>query len=299
MAGSDRAGGIATGPMKPLIPCFEPFAIPLFGDVSIHMFGILVAAGFLLGGNIAQQKAKKFGVDPEFVNQLIGWLVLGTFVGGHLGHLLFYEPALLAEDFAAITSGNFKLMDLHLVQVWHGLSSFGGFMVCIPLSIWFFRRYQQSFWPHADGLAIGFSLGWFLGRMGCFSAHDHPGPVSDFILAVPGACHAPDGVLNCAVACHDMGLYEALWSGFTWVLFEVLDRKPRFTGFYVGLLPTMYGPYRFLSDFVRSSPIDVRYLGLTPAQYGSILLTAVGLWILYTRSRTNQISGPPFMSREK
>jgi phosphatidylglycerol:prolipoprotein diacylglycerol transferase len=79
--------------MKSLIPCFEPFSIPLFGDVSIHMFGILVAAGFLLGGNIAQQKAKKFGVDPEFVNQLIGWLVLGTFVGGHLGHLLFTSRA--------------------------------------------------------------------------------------------------------------------------------------------------------------------------------------------------------------
>lgn len=272
--------------MQPILPCFEPFSIPLFGNVAVHMFGILVAVGFLLGGNLAQRKAQRFGVDPEFINQLIGWLVLGTFVGGHLGHLLFYEPWLLAEDWKQISSGNINLLSLNLFQVWHGLSSYGGFLFCIPLTVWFFRRHQQPYWPHADALAFGFSLGWFFGRLGCFSAHDHPGPISNFFLAVPGACHASDGMINCAVACHDMGLYEALWSGFTWVLFEVLDRKPRFHGFYVGLLPVMYGPYRFLSDFLRSHPVDARYLGLTPAQYGSIVLTGLGVWILYTRSRT-------------
>lgn len=281
--------------MSPLIPCFEPFAIPLFGNLSIHMFGILVALGFLLGGNLAQRKAARFGVDPEFINQLIGWLVLGTFVGGHLGHLIFYEPFRLADDLKTIASGSFSPLDLNILQVWHGLSSYGGFLACIPITIWFFRKYQQPYWQHADALAIGFALGWFFGRMGCFSAHDHPGPISDFFLAVPGGCSSETGKLNCAVACHDMGLYEALWSGFTWVLFEVLDRRPRFTGFYVGLLPLMYGPYRFMSDFLRSHPVDVRYFGLTPAQYGSVILSALGVWILYSRSRANQMPGPAFV----
>lgn len=281
--------------MKPIIPCFEPFAIPIYGAVSIHMFGILVALGFLLGGNIAQKRAAGFGVDPEFINQLIGWLVFGTFVGGHLGHLLFYEPHLLVEDFQKVSSGKFNLLDLNLLQVWHGLSSYGGFLVCIPLTVWYFRKMNQPFWPHADGLAIGFSLGWFFGRLGCFSAHDHPGPISNFFLAVPGACHMPDGVLHCETACHDLGLYEALWSGFTFVMLEVLRRRQRFTGFYVALLPIMYGPYRFLSDFLRSSPVDVRYLGLTPAQYGSLILTGLGLWMLATRARVNQQPGAPFV----
>jgi len=165
--------------MQPILPCFEPFSIPLFGNVAVHMFGILVAVGFLLGGNLAQRKAQRFGVDPEFINQLIGWLVLGTFVGGHLGHLLFYEPWLLAEDWKQISSGNINLLSLNLFQVWHGLSSYGGFLFCIPLTVWFFRRHQQPYWPHADALAFGFSLGWFFGRLGCFSAHDHPGPISN------------------------------------------------------------------------------------------------------------------------
>jgi phosphatidylglycerol:prolipoprotein diacylglycerol transferase len=282
--------------MKPIIPCFEPYSIPLFGGVAIHMFGILVALGFLLGGNLAQRKANKLGVDPEFINQLIGFLVLGTFVGGHLGHMLFYEPQLLVDDFRMLTSGKVDLLKLNLLQVWHGLSSLGGFLFCIPVTIWFFWKHRQPFWPHADALSFGFALGWFFGRMGCFSAHDHPGPLSNFFLAVPGACPTADGTLNCAQACHDMGLYEALWSGVTWVLFELLDRKPRFTGFYVGLLPLLYGPYRFASDFLRSSPVDVRYLGLTPAQYGALVLTGLGVWVMITRHKAQVMPGPAFNS---
>jgi prolipoprotein diacylglyceryltransferase len=39
-----------------------------------------------------------------------------------------------------------------------------------------------------------------------------------------------------------------------------------------------YGTFRFLTDFVRV--YDQTLLGLTGAQYGSILLVAVGIWLL-------------------
>ena len=258
--------------MQPLIPWFEPFSFDI-GPVSIHGFGILVAIGFLVGGNVAMKKAVRFTGDPgaaERVNRLVGWLVLGTFVGGHLGDVLFYRPHLIAED------------PMILLRVWEGLSSFGGFAACVPLSIWFVRREKLPLWPYLDALAIAFSLGWFFGRMGCFSAHDHPGTQTNFWLGVYGVCPGN----NLTVACHDLGLYEAIWSGVTYLLFVALDRKPRFHGFYVSLLAILYGPFRFFLDFGRSSPVDVRYGGLTPAQYGAIVVTLLGVWMLATRSKT-------------
>lgn len=258
--------------MQPLIPYFEPFSLDL-GPISIHGFGILVAIGFLLGGNVAMKKAVRFSGDPaaaEKVNRLVGWLVVGTFIGGHLGDVLMYRPHLIKED------------PLILLRVWEGLSSFGGFLACVPISVWFVKKEKLPLWPLLDALAIAFALGWFFGRMGCFAAHDHPGQQTNFWLGVYGMC--PGG--NPTIACHDLGLYEALWSGAMYLIFVALDRKPRFSGLYVGLLALSYGPFRFFLDFGRSSPVDVRYGGFTPAQYLSLVVALLGLWILASRSKT-------------
>ncbi len=285
--------------MHPLIPYFEPYSLQL-GPIAIHGFGILVMIGFLVGGHIAQQKAGLFTGDrraPDRINRLVGWLVLATFIGGHLGDVLWYHPQDLADDpklfgqmVAAFASGRLPQMaEIPLIlRVWEGLSSFGGFSVCVPLCIWFFRRERVNPWFYLDALAWGFAAGWFFGRMGCFSAHDHPGAQSDFWLAVPGMCPGN----NPNVACHDLGLYEALWSGSMYLLFLAIGREPRFAGFYVAWIAMLYGPFRFVLDFWRSSPVDVRYSGLTPAQYGSVLVTLLGIWMLRSRAKAKVFAAP-------
>lgn len=258
--------------MHPLIPYFEPPAFEL-GPLTIHGFGILVALGFWFASNKGQAKAVRFTGDPEAaqrINRLVTWLIFGVLFGGHWGHVLFYEPSLLKDD------------PLILLKFWQGLSSTGGFIACAILCVVFFRREKQPFYPYADAVAIGTSLGWFFGRMGCFSAHDHPGGETDFWLGVYGMCPGN----NPQVACHDLGLYEAMWSGAMFLLFEALDRKPRFHGFYVGWLATSYGVFRLISDFFRHpGGIDVRYAGLTPAQYFSAVVLLIGIAILVTRSK--------------
>jgi phosphatidylglycerol:prolipoprotein diacylglycerol transferase len=282
--------------MHPLLGPWEPFSIPV-GPVSIHGFGILVALGFLLGSTVSQRKAERFGGDPEAVNRLVGWLVIGTFVGGHLGDVLWYKPDKLARDPELFVAMVKKLATLHLpavneipliLRVWEGLSSFGGFAVCVPLTVYFFWKDRKPFFPHGDGLVIGLTLGWMFGRLGCFSAHDHPGTQTNFWFGVYGMCegHNPD------IACHDLGLYEAIWSGTMWVLFEWLSRRPRFPGFYCAVLALTYAPFRFVLDFFRTASIDVRYGAFTPAQYGTMALFLVGLLVFVTQR------GKPVMWRE-
>lgn len=288
--------------MEPLIPYYQVPVIHI-GPLPIHGFGMLVAMGFLFGGNAAMRRAEATGLDPEAINKLLGYLVAGTFFGGHVGYGLMYEPA---EYFADPKK---------FLYVWQGLSSFGGFVVCVPLSFWFFHKHKLKIWPYMDSLAIGLALGWFFGRMGCTVAHDHPGFASDFWLAkycrpvVGHTLELPSFLVDsghdlrwgpCAsvgnavtdiaqqvpadfggvVAAHDMGFYEALWSIAVFGLFLALDRVPRKPGFYVTLLGVLYAPVRFGMDFLR--PNDTRYLSLTPAQYWSILFllfSGYGLWL--------------------
>ena len=90
--------------MKPIIPPFSPvnfdlpFTIPILNQDIISMFGILVAAGLLYGAKVAMKKAASDGLDPEILNRFVTWVVVGIFVGGHIGHVLMYESELLEEE---------------------------------------------------------------------------------------------------------------------------------------------------------------------------------------------------------
>ena len=247
--------------MKPLIPWFEPPVLPIpvtDPPLELHGFGLLVAIGFMVGGTVAQRRARNMGDDAEAINRLIGWLVLGTFVGGHVGYGLMYKP----DEYLA--------NPVEFLKFWQGLSSFGGFVVCVPLAIWFFWKEKLNVWRYMDHLAHGMAIGWFFGRMGCFVAHDHPGTPTDFWLGVYGICH---GVKDTSVACHDMGLYEALWSLVMFVGLVAVDRARKTKdGVQVLVFGLMYGPVRFGMDFLRPEATDARYGAFTPAQWGSIVL---------------------------
>lgn len=263
--------------MRPLIPWFEPpiLNIPIPGSdavLPLHGFGVLVAVGFMVGGTIAQRRARVMGDDAEAINRLIGWLVLGTFVGGHVGYGLMYKPDEYLKN------------PVEFLKFWQGLSSFGGFAVCVPLAIWFFVREKLSVWRYLDHLAHGMAIGWFFGRMGCFVAHDHPGTPTDFYLGVYGTCA---GTPDRSVACHDMGLYEALWSLTMFGVLLIMDRARTWKdGVQVLVFGLSYGPVRFAMDFLRPESTDARYGMFTPAQWGCLVLTAVCAALLVRRLRS-------------
>jgi len=284
--------------MQPLIPYWDIIAIPI-GPVTVHGFGILVALGFVFGTRVACKKAARDGFDPEIVNSLVHWIVLGVFLGGHLGHLLFYFPEQMADDpekfgmmLNAFSAGRLPTVDElpEILKVWQGLSSFGGFLATTLLLLWFFRKRGISFWDYGDTLAYGMMTGWMLGRFGCFAAHDHVGVTTEFWLGVQGICPVPGGMLppdrhEWSLACHDLGLYEALWSGAMAIWFWTRDKVERHSGYFVGWMCLSYGPVRFVMDFYRHTGdgADTRYMGLTPAQYGSITVALLGAWLLYSR----------------
>ena len=102
-------------------------------------------------------------------------------------------------------------------------------------------------------------------------------------MAPWGPCETDASV----VAAHDMGFYEALWSLTMLGIFLYLDRIPRKPGIYAPLLGTAYGFVRFFMDFLRPEWTDVRYLGLTPAQYWSVIFFVVFGAILIRQLRSD------------
>jgi phosphatidylglycerol:prolipoprotein diacylglycerol transferase len=255
-----------------VIPWFN-IQLPSVGPVGIHAFGVLVAIGILVGTNLTRKRGRELGLSDVDTTSMVTTVLVCGFVLAHLFDVVAYQSA----------EGNVSLWAI--INPFGGLSSFGGFAGALLGLAWWAYRHKQPRMPYADALAFGLAPGWMFGRLGCFTAHDHPGRITDFFLAV----RYPSGTR------HDLGLYEALWAGGLTALFFLLARKRRPLGIYVVLIAVAYAPIRFGLDFLRATDTpgaDPRYWGLTPAQYGAAAALLAGVatarWIL-----RNKASSPP------
>lgn len=250
-----------------MIPYIPPEYTTLLklGPLQIHLFGVLVGIGILVGADRTRVRARVLGITDEQTASLTTWIVVCGFIVGHLFDVVAYQPE---ELWRRPLLEGLALLFNPLA----GLSSFGGFLGAFMALIYWSRRERVSTLACADSLLYGLAFGWFFGRLGCFTAHDHPGAFTSFFLGVA----YPEGTR------HDLGFDEALFAGVLALSFHLLSYRPHRTGFYAALACTFYGPVRFALDFLRVQGVpgaDPRYAGLTPAQYGSLAVFATGLGI--------------------
>lgn len=257
----------------PMLPYYE---IPSFhfGPLTIHPFGILVAAAVLIGSTIAEKRAERLGLDPRVMNQVIGWAVIPGFIFAHFYSAIFYFPENIAEN------------PLYLFKLWDGISSVGGFMGGMGGVLYYLHRNKIDFWGYGEALIFAFATAWIFGRLGCTTAFDHPGSLTHFFMGMPypGAEDVSAGIR------HNLGLYEAIWAMGMSAFFYTQRNTPHFSGWYLMVFGILYTPFRFALDFLRAE--DKRYAGLTPAQYAIIALFALVVWVFFKRRKTAPILVP-------
>lgn len=59
------------------------------GPVTVRWYGLLIASAVLIGVTLSQYLAKKRGVDPEKVGDMVIWLVLAAIPCARLYYVLF------------------------------------------------------------------------------------------------------------------------------------------------------------------------------------------------------------------
>lgn len=259
-----------------MIPFFQ-FQIIQLGPITIYVWGLFVALGIVAGITFAYFFCKKYLLSGEVVLDMAVWLLLGAFLMARVFYILFYNPVFFVEN------------PDEIFKIWHGgASSLGGF-VGAALSLWLFAKKRhftlKELLPYFDIIVLGSWLGWGVGRIGCFLIHDHPGTLTHFMLGVK----YPDGVR------FDLGLMESILGFVLFIVFYLLFKKLikiRF-GLVAGFSIASYAAVRFFLDFLRATPDfpggDLRYLSLTPAQWGmlAILLALTLPLVLGKMKRTN------------
>jgi phosphatidylglycerol:prolipoprotein diacylglycerol transferase len=255
-----------------MIPFFDGHLFDVAG-IPIHMFGVLVAMGVILGDRIVVRRGVERGLEDKDVKFLNARIVIVGFIVAHLVSVIFYFPERIKES------------PLILLNVWAGLSSFGGFLGALLAFLYYTRKEKIPALPYADAVALGLAVVWIFGRTGCFTAHDHPGLHTTFFLAV----RYPDGPR------HDLGLDELLFTIVMTAILFAYAKKPRVPGRVIGLFATMYAPVRFGLDFLRARDVerpDERYANLTPAQWACLATIGVGVWLLVRKGEVLPFSAP-------
>lgn len=254
-----------------MIPYFEISSFH-FGPLTVQVWGLLVVLGMLAGILLSLKLIKIRALSNLVIMDMSIWGIVGGLIGGRLFYILFYAP-----DY-------FLINPVEIFQFWQGgASSLGGLFGAIA-GIILLARLKKISWrellPYLDILSIGFWLGWGIGRIGCFLIHDHPGRLTDCWLTV----NFPAG------ARYDLGLFEVLLSLIIFVFVFVLFKKyRRWPGFILAIGFWLYSIARFFLDFLRAEDLpqsDIRYLSLTPAQWGmAVLFLLLTFWLFWNKIR--------------
>jgi phosphatidylglycerol:prolipoprotein diacylglycerol transferase len=255
--------------LEALIPYIKPpekliADLPVIGPLKLQVFGPLVALGVILGYHRCLAFAKKRDIDEFIARDLMFYVLITGFVISHWVSVLFYFPEDVARNPAV------------LLMIWNGLSSVGGFFGALVGFFWYLRKMKQPYLIYADMLVFGLLVGFTFGRLGCSLVHDHPGAIVDpsHPLAVgpwPGGEYR-----------FDNGLLEFMYlvpiALFVHLVFGWAKSAP---GRIAGLVCLLYAPFRFALDFMREK--DKTYLGLTTAHYATMIILAIGVYLLFIR----------------
>ena len=263
-----------------MIPFFTQPILHL-GPLTIHAFGVAVALAMLWGTRAAERVFERRALDKAIGARLAMWVLIGGVLGAHVFAVVLYFPQQLIAD------------PMVLLRLWDPISSFGGMLGGVAGALLFFQAgagvaARTRRWEYLESIAQVFPVSLAIGRFGCALAHYHPGSVTtiplaismrtqaafDYIAAVYADASRPLPRAAEAQGFHDLGWYEFLFLALVVVpLFQLWQRRDKPGGFYLIAFPVLYLPVRFGLDFLRVA--DVRYAGLTPAQWVALVALSV------------------------
>lgn len=180
----------------------NPIAFTL-GPIPVHWYGIIIAAGALLGLVIAIREGKRFGVSQDFFFDLLMIGLPSALVGARIYYVAFEWHA-------------YKDNFLEVFMIWHGgIAIYGALIGAILAAAVYTRRKGYSFLRIVDICAPGLIIGQMIGRWGNFMNQEaHGGPVTEHFLK--NTLHLPDFIVNQmridGIYYHPTFLYESLWS---------------------------------------------------------------------------------------
>ena len=305
----------------------DPYAIQLWEGGPIRWYGLSYLLAFVIGYLLVLRvtRAGKSSLQPAHVADLILILAIGVVVGGRLGYVIFYQPALLWTFHENLPW--WGVLAIHD----GGMASHGGMLGGAAAALWFAHRRGIDWAHNLDLLAFGAPLGLFFGRIANFVngeligreapnwlpwAVKFPQEIYDWPRLAPekwqqiapmlqqwsgateivrqvqlGNAQVIETLAPMLTARHPSQLYAALMEGL--IVFAVLLwlwRRPRVPGLIAGAFGVGYALMRIVNELWRRPDVhlldrEFALLEITRGQWLSALLLVAGVWMVWFAHR--------------
>ncbi len=271
------------------------------GPLPIRWYSLSYIAGLAAGWWYLTRLIKNTGIWTKKgapisrvqLDDVLFWVAIGVMVGGRLGYVLFYQPALLIESWNPPLFGLLPFPPA--LKVWEGGMSFHGGLIGVTIAGFFFaRKYKLDALSMGDLFACAAPIGLFFGRIANFINAELYGRPWDG----PWAMIFPTDSLG--LTRHPSQLYEAALEGV--MLFIVIRiathsfgllKRP---GAAIGVFLAGYAASRIFVENFRQ-PDDIASLpdfpfGLTMGMMLSLPMLGLGLWLIWrTRTKSEKAAG--------
>src|SRR5262245_24120461 len=259
-------------------PVLFEWRIPFLGTagpVTIYTYGVLLAAAYLGGLQLAMVRGRQRGLDPTRVLDLGIYIIISALIGAKL--------LLLITDYRSFADNPRALLDLAR----SGGVFYGGLLVAVVVALWYIRRIGLPLWTTCDVFAPGIALGHVIGRLGCLFAGCCYGKPTTVPWAItftdPFAAENVGTPLN--VPLHPTQLYEAGAEALILILLLATESKGRrFPGRTFWSYMLLYAVSRYVIEIFRGDPRGTVGMFST-SQFISIVLAPVAVVMLVYLSR--------------
>lgn len=246
-------------------------AFSVFG-ISVYWYGLIIVTGLILGVLYCYRNARRFGIVPDKVIDLILFAAPLAVIGARAYYVIFYLDLYRNAD------GTIRWGDT--IRIWDGgLAIYGAIIMSAIVLAVFCRCNRIKFLAFADLGVYGLFIGQSIGRWGNFCNQE----------AFGGLCSLPwrmgltvDGSY---MEVHPTFLYESLWNlaGFLIAHF-LLRKRRRFDGMIFLFYLSWYGLGRFWIEGLRTDSLYFFGTGIRVSQMlaGLCFVIAGGILVWLT-----------------
>ena len=249
---------------------------------GIYWYGIIIAAGMLLGLYFCMKQAHKYGLSEDNIIDTVLWVIPFSIIGARIYYVLFYLDLFRGSDGSINWSSTYRIWD-------GGLAIYGGVIAGFLTAYLFSRRRKISFWALADCCVQGLFIGQAIGRWGNFMNREAFGAATELPWRMRLWTSA-----TTYMDVHPTFLYESLWNVIgLLLLYFVVSRARRFDGENTCFYFIWYGLGRFWIEGLRTDSLLIGNTGLRASQLVAIgsVIVAAALMVIGLRNA----KGKPLM----
>jgi phosphatidylglycerol:prolipoprotein diacylglycerol transferase len=254
------------------------------GTITIHTYGLFLAAAFIVAIWITSKNGKKAGIDADTIWSM-GLIVLFSALVGSKIFLFLTDFSYYKENPHQI----FSLSTLRLNESWYG-----GLFMALGAAAFFIWKKRIPPFRISDLAAPGIALGQAIASIGCLFAGCCYGRTTNLpwgiVFSNPYASRNQGTPLH--IPLHPTQLYEAA-GAFIIFLFLML-RLPRksMPGQIILLYLGLYSILRFVVEFFRGDERSYVLYGLLSTSQMIALLTLFGSAAVYCILRYRPVKAP-------